>query len=145
MKIKFISYGYKYYEELGEAAPKHDFLFHLRDLPNPYWDEGLRDYCGLDPQIIKYFEESELTQKRLNDTLSLVKDFSLDFINNKNREESDFITFAFRCTGGKHRSVYFAESAVKYMKKFFSEQSSSKNVEIELEHIDLARYARVGA
>lgn len=139
MKIRFISYGYKYYEELGEKAPEHDFLFHLRDLPNPYWDLDLRDFCGLDPEIIKFFEASELTMKRLKDIQGLAKDFIQDFLSNENRQPEDQLTFAFRCTGGKHRSVYFAQSCYE----LFKQDTVLQALDFELEHIDLPRYSAV--
>ncbi len=146
MKIHFISYGQKYYEAEGISPPKHDFLFNLRDLPNPYWNEELRPFTGLEKPVIKFFGENEIAQTRLNSVKTLVLDFINDFLVNENRTDADELIFAFRCTGGKHRSVYFAESICKYAQDEFAakinEGINGLSLDIEVNHIDVPRYAK---
>jgi UPF0042 nucleotide-binding protein len=139
MNIKFISYGYKYYEAEGLAAPEHDFLFNLRDLNNPYWIPELKPFCGLDSEILDFFERDSATQERLRKISDLVKDFINDFLTNERRtlEGESGLIFAFRCTGGKHRSVYFADLVYKYMVKAFH---TEPELSFAVEHIDLPRY-----
>lgn len=153
MKFRFISYGYKYYEGLGEAAPAHDFLFNLRDLDNPFWIEELRPLHGLDEKIIEFFSKSEEIQRRVLKIEDLVKDFIFDALKNSARPDSEVITFAFRCTGGKHRSVYFAQHIFLNIQKYFQDLLGDENLGIEVrklchekkldfevEHVDLPRY-----
>lgn len=145
MKIRFISYGYKFYEAEGKAPPSHDFLFSLRDLPNPYWDLELRPHSGLDDVIKDFFKKQSGVQDRLQMVKKLTHDFIVDFCANENRSDDDVLTFAFRCTGGKHRSVYFAESVYQYVNAEFAGKinggvNSGKNLEIEIEHIEMHRY-----
>ena len=134
MKIKIISYGHKFYEAEGKAPPPHDFLFSLRDLINPYWVPELQEFNGLDKEIKEYFEKDHRTQERLKKLIALVKDFITDFTKNKHRTEECSLTFAFKCTGGKHRSVYFAQSI------FDSLSFNDTRVKLELEHLELPRY-----
>ena len=110
MLFKSISYGYKYYEGEGKIPPEHDYLFNLRDLANPYWVPELKPYNGLDREIIQYFEQDANIQNRVNKIVSLIKDFIEDAFANPSRDSEKEFVVAFRCTGGKHRSVYFAQS-----------------------------------
>lgn len=134
MKLRFISYGYKHYEAEGKSAPEHDFLFHLRDIINPFWVPELKELTGQDPKIQEYFAKDPACQDRLQKIKSICIDFSRDFLANPNRQDGDQLCFAFRCTGGKHRSVYFAEQVAAHI-------NGSIDTEIELEHVDLPRYA----
>lgn len=141
MKIKIISYGHKFYEEEGKPAPYHDFLFSLRDLKNPFWVPELKEFNGTQKEIIEFFEKDPGTQDRVEKTYQLIYNFIEDFTNNKTREDDAMQTYAFKCTGGKHRSVYFAELMKKRLKE--ASKSFSREIEVELEHIDLHRYLTV--
>lgn len=142
MQIKFISYGYKYYEAEGKNPPEHDFLFNLRDLINPFWIPELKPLTGMDPKIIEFFEKDIRTQNKLKNISSLCCEFSEDFLLNESRSVDDSLVFAFRCTGGKHRSVYFAEQVYKKLYEYFSESNliKGRNLKIQLEHVDLPRH-----
>jgi RNase adapter protein RapZ len=137
MHIKIISYGHKFYEAEGKPAPYHDFLFSLRDLINPYWVPELKEYCGKDQEIIRFFEKDQNTISRLEKVESLVDDFVKDFLNNQHRTQDCSLTFAFKCTGGKHRSVYFAETIYKKLTSKLKDR-----IKVEIEHVDLARHTQ---
>ncbi|MCH2227816.1 MAG: hypothetical protein MK033_08575 [Candidatus Caenarcaniphilales bacterium] len=149
MKFRFISYGIKYYEALGKIAPKHDFLFNLRDLNNPFWVPELKDKHGLESEIHEYFGMDDAIQLRLEKICSLCNDFIEDALKNSYRSDVDDITFAFRCTGGKHRSVYFAQRIFEKIQKMFENRDinpeTGKKIEFEVEHIDLPRYIGVNS
>jgi UPF0042 nucleotide-binding protein len=135
MKIKIISYGHKFYEELNEVPPYHDFLFSLRDFINPYWVPELKEMTGLDQQIHDFFEKDERTIKRLDKIEDLIKDFIDNFLENAHRSDRDQLVFAFKCTGGKHRSVYFAHKIFERLKNHYKE-----SLNYELDHVDLVKY-----
>lgn len=138
MKIKFISYGHKYYEEIGESHPPFDFLFNLRDMANPFWVPELKELNGTDSSIRFFFEKDQRAQERLKKIIGLSKDFIEDFVSNKHRDDSASLTIAFKCTGGKHRSVYFAQAvydAINNQKHIFD-----RAIEVEIDHVDLPRY-----
>jgi len=136
MKINFISYGYKHYEGEGLAPPAHDFLFSLRDIANPFWVDELKEFCGIEKPIIDFFKVNDSVQERLEKIQDLVLSFVRDFCANKNRKDEDSLTFAFRCTGGRHRSVYFAEQVCDFVSAFDFE----RDMEFETEHVDLGRH-----
>lgn len=137
MLIRIISYGHKFHEEQGLAAPEHDFLFSLRDLKNPFWIPELREFHGLDPEIQSFFGKQADIQERLKKIQGLVLDFINDFSTNESRDANAKICFAFKCTGGKHRSVYFAQAIFDFLDK---ELKSSEKISVELQHLDLHRY-----
>ncbi len=141
MKIKFLSYGHKFYEAEGKPAPAHDFLFSLRDLVNPYWVPELKDFHGLEKPIQEFFEADPGSQDRLQKLSVLVEDFINDFLRNKHRTDDCNLTFAFKCTGGRHRSVYFAQTVADLMQA----KIKDSRLKFEVEHIDLPRYSSMTA
>lgn len=144
MQIKFISYGQKFYEAEGKEPPKHDNLFNLRDIDNPFWDEKLKPHIGLEKPIIEFFESKENVQNLLKLICNTTDILINGFINNKSRQEDDSLTFAFRCTGGKHRSVYFAQSVYDYIRTKYAdiiEKDKLKHtLEFSIDHLELYRY-----
>lgn len=137
MKIKIISYGHKFYEEEGKMPPYHDFLFSLRDFINPFWVPELKEKTGLDEQIHEFFEKDERTFQRLDKIEDLLIDFIDNFLDNSHRADRDKLVFAFKCTGGKHRSVYFAEKTFLRLKDHYKDRLS-----YELDHVDLTKYIK---
>lgn len=141
MKIRFISYGHKFYEAEGKAPPYHDFLFNLRDLDNPYWVPELKSFNGLEKPIQDFFAKNESIQARLQEISQLSFKFIIDFTKNESRTDEDSLVFAFKCTGGKHRSTYFAESTSKAVQELVaSDAELNSKLDLEVEHIDLKRY-----
>jgi UPF0042 nucleotide-binding protein len=136
MKIRFISYGHKFYEAEGKAPPYHDFLFNLRDLANPFWIPELKGFHGLEQPIREFFAKEESIQSRLHEINDLTLKFIRDFAANESRTNDDSLTFAFKCTGGKHRSTYFAQACFEAMQTALVDSE----LELEVEHIDLAKY-----
>jgi len=140
MLIRIISYGHKFYEEQGKIPPEHDFLFSLRDLKNPFWIPELREFTGLDSEIQEFFSAQSDIQERLGKIKTLVKDFVADFSSNQSRTDESEICFAFKCTGGKHRSVYFAQAIFDYLDQ---ELKANEKLSLLIEHVDLPRYQSV--
>ncbi len=141
MKIKFISYGHKFYEGEGLMPPYHDFLFNLRDLKNPYWIPELKPHHGLEAPIQDFFGQDENIQERLNHIVDIILKFINDFAANESRTHEDQLVFAFKCTGGKHRSPYFADQSYKRIEKLIKEnQALLSKLKLEVEHVDLHKY-----
>jgi len=82
-----------------------DFVFDARALPNPYWEPGLRDHTGRDPAIAEFMEQHEEAARFLDDVTGFLERW-LPSLVGSNRS---YVTIAVGCTGGQHRSVYFAE------------------------------------
>jgi len=98
--LQIQSFGFKY------GVPNNaDFVFDVRCLPNPYWNQKLRHKTGLDGEVINYFKKHEAVKKMIND----ISRFLLDWFPDFKSENRSYMTVAIGCTGGQHRSVYICE------------------------------------
>lgn len=100
LTLLFESFGFKHGMPLDA-----DLVFDVRCLPNPYYDPELRPLTGKDEGIIKFLESIPEAQRMLGDIRRFVGDWLPQF----NRDNRSYLTVAIGCTGGQHRSVYFAE------------------------------------
>ena len=107
LTLQFYSFGYKY------GIPKDtDFVFDVRNLPNPYWEEGLRELTGLDTAVKNYLDSQQMAYKMFKD----ITGFLVNWLENFEQDDRDYVTVAIGCTGGRHRSVYMAEKLADYFK-----------------------------
>ncbi len=112
LSLVFQSFGFKY------GTPRDsDFLFDVRCLPNPYWEPSLRQYNGLETEIIDWLDKQELVQEMKQDLLDLLQTWIPRFIENQRA----YLTVSIGCTGGHHRSVYLVEQLAHY----FQQQKNS--------------------
>lgn len=100
--ITFLSFGYRH--GLPSDA---DLVFDLRCLPNPHFQEDLQPLTGLDPAVSKFILENPGARSYLDQLWKFLR-FVLPYYL---REGRAYLTIAFGCTGGRHRSV----SAVEYL------------------------------
>jgi UPF0042 nucleotide-binding protein len=99
MTISLLSFGYKY------GLPFNaDLVFDVRFLPNPHFVEHLRAGSGNDQPVVDYILASQMTQ----DFLKRCFDFIQFLLPYYEREGKAYLTIAFGCTGGRHRSVAIA-------------------------------------
>ena len=108
LSLLFESFAYKH----GVPA-EADFVFDARVLPNPHWDPELRPLSGRDPAVRDYLDgqpEVLLYTRQLTEFL----DTWLPRLRNDTRA---YVTVAFGCTGGKHRSVYLAERMARHARE----------------------------
>jgi UPF0042 nucleotide-binding protein len=99
-RLKLLSFGYKY------GVPRDaDFVFDVRFLPNPFYVPELRDRTGQDAEVLRYVMSQPLADEYFGKIAELVE-LTLDgFVKVGKRN----LEVAFGCTGGRHRSVAFAE------------------------------------
>ena len=101
MRTGVVSFGYK------NGLPLDvDIIIDCRFLPNPHWVEELRPLSGLDQPVRDYVmsqPETEEFMERLDALFELVLPAFV-------REGKSYLTVAFGCTGGRHRSVALAEA-----------------------------------
>ena len=82
-----------------------DLVLDVRFLPNPYFVESLREQSGMDTEVARFVLDREVTGSFLERVLDLLR-----FLLPHYREEGKaYLTIAFGCTGGRHRSVAIAE------------------------------------
>jgi len=98
--VNVVSFGYK-----NGIPPEADLVFDVRCLPNPYYEESLRDLTGLDDAARAYiFREPAADQ-----LLGKLRDLSEFLIPLYEADRSE-LTLAVGCTGGHHRSVAVAQA-----------------------------------
>lgn len=120
LSILFQSFGYK-----NGIPADADYVFDLRCLPNPYWQDSLRALTGQDPAVIHFLEESPLVTKMFTE----ITHFLDLWIPYYEKDKRSYLTINLGCTGGQHRSVYFAECLTRYYQQ--------KYQHVQMRHRDL--------
>jgi RNase adapter protein RapZ len=105
LTLLFQSFGFKHGIPLDA-----DLVFDVRCLPNPHYEPELRPLTGRDQPVIDFLESTEGAQKMFNDIARFVTDWLPCFI----ADNRSYLTVAVGCTGGQHRSVYFAEKLARH-------------------------------
>lgn len=100
MSLLFESFAYK----RGLPADA-DFVFDARALPNPHWDARLRPLSGRDAAVREHLDQDPVVQE----FVAQVQAFLENWVPRFEAETRSYLTIAFGCTGGRHRSVYLAE------------------------------------
>jgi len=96
IQLTLISFGYKYGIPIDV-----DMIFDARFIPNPFYIESLRSLPGTNQQIQKYVTDFRITQRFMETCFNLISDLIPYYI----REGKTYLSIAFGCTGGRHRSV----------------------------------------
>ena len=106
--ISCVSFGYR--EGVPEDA---DLVFDVRFLPNPHFIPKFRPYTGQHPEVAKYIRSFAQTREFIRRISELLIYLIPHYIG----EGKSYLTIAFGCTGGKHRSVMIAEEVKKRLAK----------------------------
>ncbi|MFL6846678.1 MAG: RNase adapter RapZ [Allosphingosinicella sp.] len=109
-----------------------DNVFDLRFLRNPYWVDELRGLTGLDGAVAEHIAGDPAYA----DSVGRIEDLLLALLPRYGEEGKSYVTIAFGCTGGRHRSVHVAERVASRLR----EAGFSPTVE----HRDLASPPRDG-
>jgi len=100
LAVLFQSFGFK--NGLPDGA---DFVFDVRNLPNPHWVPELRPLTGRDEAVAAYLESHAETAALLDD----IRSFLAHWLPSFQQQDRSYVTVAIGCTGGQHRSVYMVE------------------------------------
>lgn len=106
LKITCMSFGFKY----GIPADS-DNVYDVRCLPNPFYVADLKNKTGMDQEVVDFiwkYDQSKNLYQKIQDLV----DFALPLYQ---KEGKSGLVIAFGCTGGKHRSVYFARKLCKHL------------------------------
>lgn len=82
-----------------------DFVFDMRFLRNPHWVDSLRPGTGKDRDVADYVA----ADPAYADALERIEGLILALLPRYRAEGKSYVTIAFGCTGGRHRSVHVAE------------------------------------
>lgn len=108
LSLLFESFAYK----RGLPADA-DFVFDARMLPNPHWDARLRPLSGRDPAIHEWLESEQAVREYLDQVAAFIDHWLPHF----EKGTRSYLTIAFGCTGGRHRSVFLAERMARHCRE----------------------------
>lgn len=108
LQVAVISFGYKYGLPL-----ESDIVFDTRFLPNPFYEDRLREKTGKNRGVREYVLKAPETKAFLKE-LAAFLDYLLPRFG---KEGKSTLTVAVGCTGGKHRSVVIAEALGGLLKR----------------------------
>lgn len=106
--VSTVSFGFR--NGVPEDA---DLVFDVRFLPNPHFVPEFRPLTGKDRKVANYIRQFPQTKE----FLTRIKDLLVYLIPHYIHEGKSYLTIAFGCTGGQHRSVMMAEDIGKHLKK----------------------------
>ncbi|MBZ5578535.1 MAG: RNase adapter RapZ [Acidobacteriia bacterium] len=101
IRIYVTSFGYRY----GLPADS-DLVFDVRFLPNPNYIPRFKNLTGKNPGVARYIRSFPQTVEFMGRISELLVYLIPHYI----REGKSYLTIAFGCTGGQHRSVMIADS-----------------------------------
>lgn len=98
--LSLISFGF------ARGIPRNaDLVFDMRFLRNPHWEKELRELTGIDPAVAEHIA----ADAGYEEALTRIEDLLLTLLPRYRAEGKSYVSVAFGCTGGRHRSVHVAE------------------------------------
>lgn len=122
LTISSSSFGFK-----NGVPSEADLVFDVRFLPNPHFVPEFRKLTGKHPKVAKYVRDFPQTAEFLDKTTDMLKFLLPHYI----KEGKSYLTVAFGCTGGQHRSVFIAEEMKKRL--------ASAGYRVKTAHRDMPR------
>ena len=119
--LTILSFGF------SRGMPRNaDLMFDMRFLRNPHWDDALRPLTGMDPRVAAYIA----LDPAYEETVGRIEELLVSLLPRYAEAGKAYITVAFGCTGGRHRSVHVAERVAKRLQGAgFSPTVSHRNME----------------
>lgn len=92
--------------------PLADLVFDMRFLDNPHWVDTLREQTGLDPAVGEFIT----ARGDFDEVFQRIRDLILSLLPRYRAQGKAYVHVAFGCTGGRHRSVYTAETMAEALR-----------------------------
>ena len=105
--VSCVSFGFRH--GVPEDA---DLVFDVRFLPNPHFVPEFRPLTGRDPKVAKYIRSFPQTKE----FIQRISDLLIYLLPHYIHEGKSYLTIAFGCTGGQHRSVMIAEDVARRLR-----------------------------
>jgi UPF0042 nucleotide-binding protein len=102
--VSLVSFGFRH-----GTPDSVETLFDVRFLPNPYFEESLRQGTGKDADVANYVLQSE----RGADFVRRLEEWVRYLLPFHDEEGKAYVTIGIGCTGGRHRSVAIVEAMAK--------------------------------
>jgi len=119
-QLRLLSFGFKYGLPLDA-----DYVFDVRFLPNPYFNETLRPMTGMDSAVQQFLLEQVDTEP----LLSKLEDMLKFVLPKAEREGKVHVIVGIGCTGGHHRSVMVVESLKERLETSYRIRIHHRDVE----------------
>src|SRR5690606_25167384 len=108
MTVTISSFGFS-----RGMPPVADLVFDMRFLDNPHWVPELRALTGLDEGVAAHI----LRDPGFDSAFRRIRDLLLELLPRYAAQGKTYVNIAFGCTGGRHRSVFVAESMGKALRE----------------------------
>ncbi len=122
--VNVVSFGFR-----NPTPHTAELLFDVRFLPNPFFEERLRDLSGDDAEVSEYVLKNPLGAALVDRLLDLL-DFLLPLYD---AEGKAYLTIGIGCTGGRHRSVAIANALAAELR------SAGRDVNVEHRDVEKGR------
>lgn len=86
-----------------------DFVFDVRNLPNPHYDPLLKPLTGRDAPVVAFLQQVPQAGQMLEDIAGFLQKWLPSYV----ADNRHYLTVAIGCTGGRHRSVYIVEELAR--------------------------------
>jgi UPF0042 nucleotide-binding protein len=106
--VSCVSFGFRH-----GVPDDADLVFDVRFLPNPHFVPEFRELTGRDKKVAKYIRSFPQTKE----FIQRISDLLIYLLPHYIREGKSYLTIAFGCTGGQHRSVMISEDVAKHLRK----------------------------
>ncbi|MDR1792007.1 MAG: phosphotransferase [Bacteroidales bacterium] len=113
LTVEIVSFSYKAGYPIDLSGNGGGFVFDCRCLPNPGQFEKFKKLTGEDKEVIDFLN-NENTVNQYFTSISKIIDMAIE---NYLERQFDHLCISFGCTGGQHRSVYFANRLQQYLEK----------------------------
>jgi UPF0042 nucleotide-binding protein len=106
--LNVLSFGF------ARGLPRNaDLVFDMRYLRNPHWDPKLKPGTGLDADVAAYV----IADPAYEDSVAQIERLILTLLPRYRAEGKSYVTVAFGCTGGRHRSVHVANRVAQTLRE----------------------------
>lgn len=128
LNISVGSFSYKKGLPVDPTDHGGGFIFDCRALLNPGRQAEFKEKTGLDSGVAAFIE----AQRDSNDFWELVKGLIHQYVSSYRARGFNYASIQFGCTGGQHRSVYFAEKTARLLRSY-------PDVQVTITHRDMPR------
>lgn len=129
--VRIFSFSFHQGWPKDESGNGGGYVFDARSLPNPGREERFKNLTGKDAAVIEYLSQQDSVHQYLASVLSLVE----GSIANYQQRGFKNLMVSFGCTGGQHRSVYFAEQLARRLR-------DRAGIEVLVQHRELESMGR---
>jgi aminoglycoside/choline kinase family phosphotransferase len=130
LTVRIFSFSFRREIPADESGNGGGYVFDVRSLPNPGREERFKQMTGKDAAVIDYLNQQPSVHQYLASVFTLV-DASVSAYQQRGFTS---LMVSFGCTGGQHRSVFFAEQLAAHLR--------ANGVDVVVRHIEQEKQGR---